>query len=245
MSDLIPFQFENQDVRVHIEDDGSFWLEAQDVCIVLGIRDTSQALTRLPSKEKRTSKTRNVLIINESGLYRLIFRSNKPEAQRFQDWVFAEVLPAIRKTGRYEPYRPVLHNPMSQVMIDTVIRVDALEYEVAERKKENARLTAQVIRTETKADLALEDAHRMTLEEFICKNGLLRQFPRSQFPAYARWLKALCDEHGLQVLKAPVYGQPWDGELAYPLAALAAWVRHEHRKPQQVQLVPARQEGDG
>ncbi|HDJ2741175.1 TPA: hypothetical protein PP068_001534 [Salmonella bongori] len=40
--------------------------------------------------------------VNEPNLYRVIFRSNKPETKQFQDWVFSEVLPTIRKTGRYE-----------------------------------------------------------------------------------------------------------------------------------------------
>ena len=43
----------------------------------------------------------NVLCVSEPGLYKLIFKSRKEEAEAFQDWVFEEVLPAIRKTGRY------------------------------------------------------------------------------------------------------------------------------------------------
>lgn len=101
MSTIVPFRFDDHDVRVHIAEDGTPWWEAKDVCAILDIRDVSQAVTRLHVGEKRTCETRNVLIINESGLYRLIFRSNKPEAARFQDWVFGEVLPTIRKTGQY------------------------------------------------------------------------------------------------------------------------------------------------
>jgi hypothetical protein len=99
----IPFAFETQAVRVHIDNQGSPWWEAQDVCAILHINDVSKAVARIHKGEKRTSESRNVLIINESGLYRLIFRSNKPEAQRFQDWVFGEVLPTLRKTGQYTP----------------------------------------------------------------------------------------------------------------------------------------------
>lgn len=48
-----------------------------------------------------------LIFINEPNLYRVIFRSNKPEAKQFQDWVFNEVLPTIRKTGKYEAPKPV------------------------------------------------------------------------------------------------------------------------------------------
>lgn len=66
---VIPFRFFNYDVRIHLDELGNPWWEAQDVCLVLGIRDVSQAVSRLSVREKRTCETRNVLIINESGLY--------------------------------------------------------------------------------------------------------------------------------------------------------------------------------
>jgi prophage antirepressor-like protein len=112
MAKLIPFHFDTYAVRVHIDDQGNPWWEAQDICAILNIHDVSKAVARLHVGEKRTSESRNVLIINESGLYRLIFRSNKPDAQRFQDWIFGEVLPAICKTGLYAPTLPAIdHHP--------------------------------------------------------------------------------------------------------------------------------------
>ena len=126
MTQIIPFQFDAETVRVHVDEYGAPWWEAQDVCKILNIRDVSKAVARLHLGEKRTSESRNVLIINESGLYRLIFRSNKPEASAFQDWVFGEVLPTIRKTGKYE-VQPVAQNGL--VPLD-VLR-NALDYLIA------------------------------------------------------------------------------------------------------------------
>lgn len=105
-----------------------------------------------------------------------------------------------------------------------------------------ARLEAQeakvfAARAETKADMALADAHRMTIEEFILVNGLIRQFPYSKHAEYARWLGRFCNDYGQDVRKAPVLGKSWDNELAYPLQALAAWLRYEQRRPQQITLV--------
>ena len=92
-------------------------------------------------------------------------------------------------------------------------------------------------RAEHKSDMALDEAHRMTLEEFILKNGLIRQFPYSKHQEYARWLGDFCFQYDLKTPKAPVLGKSWDEEKQYPLQALAAWLRHEQRKPQQIHLV--------
>ena len=84
---------------------------AVDVCKILGLDQVSRAIGRLDDGEsgllevphpqtKKTTITLNV--VNESGLYSLIMASNKPEAKAFKRWVTSEVLPAIRKTGRYD-----------------------------------------------------------------------------------------------------------------------------------------------
>jgi len=125
---------------------------------------------------------------------------------------------------------PKLRDPAMQVLLDVVVQLDEARALATE-----ARQVALV--AETKADLALADAHRMTLEEFVMKNGLLRQFPAAQFKGYTAWLKTFCQTYGLSIIPAPVYGKSWDHENAYPLAALAAWLRHEQTRPCQVSLV--------
>ena len=90
-----------------IEIDGEAWFVANEVCKLLEIKNTSDAVSRLDDDEKLTSalpiagQTRNVTIISESGLYALIFKSNKPSAKKFRKWVTKEVIPAIRKTGSF------------------------------------------------------------------------------------------------------------------------------------------------
>jgi prophage antirepressor-like protein len=96
-NEMMPFDFDGNQVRINIDDEGNPWWLAQDVCKVIGLSNVSDAVGRLEVGEKRSyhgiGKTDNALIINEPGLYRLIFRSNKPEARRFQRWVFGEILP--------------------------------------------------------------------------------------------------------------------------------------------------------
>lgn len=80
---------------------------AKDVCKALDIQRTNDALQKLDGDEKLMRKVyasgqkRKMWLVNESGLYNLIFRSYKPEAKAFRKWVTSEVLPAIRKRGYY------------------------------------------------------------------------------------------------------------------------------------------------
>lgn len=107
MSALQIFDYDDQQVRVQVDATGEPWWVARDVCNVLDISNHSDAAGRLKADEKGVGKTetpggvQKMLLVNEKGLYRLIFRSNKPEAEAFQDWVFGEVLPQIRRTGQY------------------------------------------------------------------------------------------------------------------------------------------------
>lgn len=111
MNDIQVFDFEDNAVRV-IDIDGEPWFVAADVCRILDIKNSRDAVADLDDDEKGVANTdtlggrQEMRIINESGLYNLIFRSRKPEAKKFRKWVTAEVLPSIRKTGMYvEPGR--------------------------------------------------------------------------------------------------------------------------------------------
>ena len=95
-------------VRVVIDKHGNPGCVAKDVCDVLGLDNVRRALDRLDGDEFTTSKVidsigreQETYVVNESGLYSLIFNSRKPEAKAFQKWVTSEVLPTIRKTGSY------------------------------------------------------------------------------------------------------------------------------------------------
>jgi prophage antirepressor-like protein len=90
-----------------IDIDGEPWFVAAEVCALLDIKNVSDAISSLDDDEKTTSViprgSRRVLsnLINESGLYNLIFKSKKPSAKAFRKWVTKEVIPTIRKTGGY------------------------------------------------------------------------------------------------------------------------------------------------
>lgn len=110
---LQAFDFEAAPVRTLMQN-GAPWFVLADVCRVLELTNPSKAAERLDEDEKmvvrntltstegiRPAGNPNVNVVNESGLYALIFGSTKPVARRFRKWVTAEVLPALRQTGRY------------------------------------------------------------------------------------------------------------------------------------------------
>lgn len=110
----LPLQFEGHQVRIVTDDAGIPWFVAADVCSALALGNSSQALTRLEADEKGVISTdtpggrQSMTTVNEPGLYSLILSSRKPEAKRFKRWVTHEVLPAIRRTGRYAPQQHAL-----------------------------------------------------------------------------------------------------------------------------------------
>lgn len=103
---VIPFRFDAREVRTLLIDDQP-WFVASDVSIALEYSEASAMTRHLDDDEKGLSIVQTLggdqemLVINESGLYSAILRSRKTEAKRFKKWVTAEVLPAIRKHGRY------------------------------------------------------------------------------------------------------------------------------------------------
>lgn len=104
----VSFSFhETHNVRVHVIDSAP-WFCLKDVSEVLSIANSRDLMAKQLDKEgvdKIYTLTeggkQQLFFVNEPNLYRVIFRSNKPEAKQFQDWVFNEVLPTIRKTGSY------------------------------------------------------------------------------------------------------------------------------------------------
>lgn len=108
MPNLTPFVFEDALVRVKSDENGNPWFVAKDVCNILDL-DSSNISRQgyLDDDEKGLYSIQtlggfqDMLIVSESGLYSLVFRSRKPEANRFRKWVTGVVLPSLRKTGFY------------------------------------------------------------------------------------------------------------------------------------------------
>ncbi len=174
MNEIQIFNYNSNEVRT-IQKDGEPWFVLKDVCGILGM-DTSQ-LKKVADRLEEDEKDRNLIptlggsqemwVINESGLYNVILRSDKPEAKPFRKWVTSEVLPSIRKHGAYmtpETIEAAILNP------DTIIRIaTALKEEQDKRKALEAVNSALVVDNQImkpKADYFDELVDRNLLTNF-------------------------------------------------------------------------------
>lgn len=120
---------------VEIGDDP--WFVGKDIADALGYKDTADALRKhVDDEDKRLVKVGDLptlemsnygaYIINESGVYSLILRSQLPDARRFKRWVTSEVLPSIRKTGNYR-YTPKTYAEALRALADEAEKAEALK----------------------------------------------------------------------------------------------------------------------
>ena len=102
------YDFKGHQVRV-VELDGNPWFAGMDICAALGLANASNAYNRLAEDQRSYIRRvdvglnpgRDLMFVSESGLYKLVLRSRKPDAEAFKTWVTREVLPSIRKNGGY------------------------------------------------------------------------------------------------------------------------------------------------
>lgn len=166
MNELKVFEKEEFGKVRTVMQDGQPWFVAKDVCDVLGLDDVSKAVERLEDDERLVRKifvsgqNRDVLTVNESGLYSLIIRSNKPEAKAFRKWVTSEVLPSIRRHGMYATDE-LLANPDFAIEVFTRLKEERQARVEAERK--NAVLM-HVKKTYTATEIAKELGLRSAIE---------------------------------------------------------------------------------
>ena len=119
------------------------WFVGKDVAVSLGYKDTSDALKKHVADEDKLTRcfadsgqNRQMYIINESGLYALIFGSKLESAKRFKHWVTSEVLPAIRKTGADQ--KPMTTDQKIQLLaqgnVELTERIDKVDKDLQEFK---------------------------------------------------------------------------------------------------------------
>lgn len=189
------------EIRV-IERDGEPWFVANDVTKVLGFSNGPKAVRDhvLPGHRRverivhPSSKSgyADVTVLSEPGLYRLIMRSNVPNAEKFQDWVTGEVLPTIRKTGAYIDPASAFAESVVSGDIDTLLELAQASISAAKE----ARAELKVARPKAAlfdAAMAYEDQGGMPIQNFArclaAETGrktrqLLQQFVTDGFLGY-------------------------------------------------------------
>lgn len=166
MNELQVFTYSGNEVRT-VQKNGEPWFVLKDVCDILSLTDTNKISTRLDQDELTRIKfvsggqSREMLCINESGLYNVILRSDKPEAKPFRKWVTSEVLPSIRRTGGYIAGQ---ENLTPEELMAKALMV--AQKTLAEREARIADLTVQNQIMQPKASYFDELVERGTLTNF-------------------------------------------------------------------------------
>lgn len=170
MNDLKIFNYQENEVRTIIKD-GELWWVLSDICKVLGLTNPTMVSQRLDEDERskfNLGRQGEATIINETGLYSVILRSDKPEAKEFKRWVTHEVLPSIRKHGMYA-IDDLINDP------DLAIKaLTALKEERARRKE----LEAQAEENQPKvlfADTVIKSSDNILVREMaklLCDNDI-------------------------------------------------------------------------
>ena len=187
-----------------IQQNGEPWFVGKDVADILGYQNGSRDVNRHVDEDDRQNyqngtfeSNRGLTIINESGLYSLILSSKMPKAKEFKRWVTSEVIPAIRKTGKYEAMAqavPVDDEPatdFTQLEFDQRIRIAAI---IASCRRERLPLVAKVLSLDLEGMMPLMPAHITEAEQAAYRyisgvyDSLERDTPIQYFySSYTKW----------------------------------------------------------
>lgn len=187
-----------------IQQNGEPWFVGKDVAEILGYTNPSKALVdHVDDEDKLNNDSLSSLgqrggwLINESGLYSLILSSKMPKAKEFKRWVTSEVIPAIRKTGKYEAMAqavPINDEPatdFTQLEFDQRIRIAAI---IASCRRERLPLVAKVLSLDLEGMMPLMPAHITEAEQAAYRyissvyDSLERDTPIQYFyTAYTKW----------------------------------------------------------
>lgn len=169
MSNLQIFHYQSNEIRT-VQQDGEPWFVLKDVCGVLGMSNPTVVAERLEDDERAKSDLGRQgvgWIINESGLYNVILRSDKPEAKPFRKWVTSEVLPSIRKHGAYmtpETLQAAISNPDYLLQVVTALKNETDKRKALEAANSSLSVDLEIARP--KADYFDELVDRNLLTNF-------------------------------------------------------------------------------
>ncbi|MGK7856362.1 BRO-N domain-containing protein [Acinetobacter baumannii] len=234
MSNVSVFNFNQNEVRTIVKDDGEIWFVLSDVCSVLEIGNPSDAARRLDNDEVTLDiiegNHRPTNLVNESGLYSLVLTSRKPEAKQFKKWVTSDVLLSIRKNGGYiagqENDDPEIIMAKALQVANNVILRKTQELQQARAERDHAITTKAEIGSRREAT-AMATASKFKRENEDLKQKLGESI---SFAAVAsintklktnfgnkegRLLSKYSREHHLEIKKATVQGQRFSEVNSY------------------------------
>ena len=198
------FDFKNARIRTLKDENGDPWFVAKDVCDALKIANSRQVVQSLDDDEKDMYNVytpggkQDMHIISEAGLYSVILRSRKPEAKAFKQWIMHEVLPSIRKTGKYS-----LNQKFESNDAKTVAMIQAFKGIIQDDYLESK---ARIVLARQMGELPeLESGSRpLYVQDYLKSKGLKSKEIKSKSSSFGKRLKALyIAEYGESPKTAP------------------------------------------
>lgn len=199
MNEITMWNYGSSKVRT-IQQNGEPWFVLKDVCSVLGL--TNKHLTdRLDEDEVNQihltdslGREQKTYIINESGLYTVILRSDKPQAKPFRKWVTSEVLPAIRKHGMYATDE-LLANPDIAIAAFTALK--------EERERCKTLETTVAVQTQQIQELTPKACYYDVV--LNCKDLLSTTKIAKDYGKSAKWLNNYLHDKGVQLKQGDIW----------------------------------------
>lgn len=196
MNELQLFNFENNQVRTLLINDEP-WFVGKDVAEILGYSKARNAIaTHVDDDDKKGAPiqgdlggTQEMTVINESGVYALVFGSKLPSAKRFKHWVTSEVLPTLRKTGGYtmpKTYLEALKAFTAEVEKNEMLSLEnKIQTQQINELKPKADYTDRILKTTDLMTITqIAKDYGMSAKQF---NALLHDY-KVQFKQNGQWL---------------------------------------------------------
>jgi prophage antirepressor-like protein len=220
MNELQLFNFEEKEIKT-IQINNEIYFVGKDICNILELADVSKAISRLDEDEKliRTlflsGQNREVLFINESGLYSLVLTSRKSEAKRFKKWVTSEVIPSIRKTGNYNSNDTKIDR-LIELMMQTNSNLTALVNNLAikhEPKTETPKYFQPSFSNNSNEDIHLY--HRITIYGKKFRPDLDQSQIRERAKEIGMMASRLSKERNIQIIKEDNLDGRFQNKISY------------------------------
>ena len=220
MNELQLFNFEEKEIKT-IQINNEIYFVGKDICNILELADVSKAISRLDEDEKliRTlflsGQNREVLFVNESGLYSLVLTSRKPEAKRFKKWVTSEVIPSIRKTGSYNSNDTKIDR-LIELMMQTNSNLTALVNNLAikhEPKTETPKYFQPSFSDNSNEDIHFY--HRITIYGKKFRPDLDQSQIRERAKEIGMMASRLSKERNIQIIKEDNLDGRFQNKISY------------------------------
>ncbi|MGN0629981.1 MAG: phage antirepressor KilAC domain-containing protein [Ruminococcus sp.] len=200
MNDIKTWNYESSEIRT-IEKNGEPWWVLADVCKALEISNPSKVAQRIDEDERsnfKLGRQGEAVIINESGLYAVILRSDKPQAKPFRKWVTSEVLPTIRRHGAYmteQTIEKALTNPDFLIELATQLK--------SEQEQRRKLETTVAVQEQQIAELQPKASYYdvvLNCKDLLSVTSIAKDYGKS-----GTWLNSYLHEKGIQYKQGKIW----------------------------------------